>query len=150
MAKHEVTLFDTAAAAEAALELVDSTIDAYIEPYDDRGVTKWALNVESNTATVISQLTAPGVSAWIPTGKALYHTIAVVVGSINTNVVLRIEGSIDGINAFNLNTAELDTTIAANGARAFRFSGALTHIRVNFVSESGGTDATIDAKYLGV
>lgn len=150
MSKHEVTYYDTAAAAEAALESIDSTIDAFIEPYEDRGVTKWALNVESNTSTVISQLTAPGVSAWIPTGKALYHTIAVTVAAINTNVVLRVEGSVDGTTAFNLSDTETDTTITANGTKAFVFSGALTHIRVNFVSESGGSNATVNARYLGV
>lgn len=150
MAKHEVTYYDTKELAEAALELVESSIDAEIEPYEDRGVTKWALSVESHAATNITQLTAPGVSAWIATGKATMHTLVFTVAAINTNVVLRAEGSIDGVTAFNLNVAEVDTTITANGTRAFRFNGALTHIRLNFVSESGGVTATIDAKYLGV
>jgi len=150
MAKHEVTYYDTKEDAEAALELVDSSIDAYIEPYEDRGVTKWALSVESHAATSITQLTAPGASDWIATGKASRHTIVATVAAINTNVVLRIEGSIDGTTAFNLNSSNYDTTITGNGSYGFSYNGALTHIRVNFVSETGGTDATVSAKYLGV
>jgi hypothetical protein len=150
MAKHEVSYFDTKEAAESALELVESTIDAYIEPYEDRGVTKWALNAESHAATNITQLTAPGVSDWIATGKAALHTVAVTIAAINTNVVLRVEGSIDGTTAFNLSTINSDTTIIANGVYGFSYNGALTHIRVNFVSESGGVAATVSAKYIGV
>ena len=150
MTKYSVTAYTTQALAEAALEALDTTVDATIEPYSDGGLQKWVLVQRSVGVTSITQLTAPGASEWIPTGKNTHHTLTFTIAAVNTNVVMRAEGSVDGTIAFNLNSAETDTTITSNGTRSFKFEGALSHIRLNFVSESGGTDATIDAKYTGV
>ena len=74
---------------------------------------------------------------------------AATVAAINTNVVLRAEGSIDGENFFNLSESNADTTVTANGTNAFTYRGKINYIRLRFVSESGGTDATVDAAYTG-
>ncbi len=96
-----------------------------------------------------TQLTAPGSTAAFATPGKTDHTVAVTVAAINTNVVVRVEGSLDNTNWFNLDASETDTTISSNSTRGFKFTGALAYIRTTFVSESGGTAATIDAKYLG-
>lgn len=149
MSNISVTVYDTYALAEAALEALDSSIEAHIEELLIGGATKYMIIADTNTATAITQLTAPGASGWINTGKALNHTVALTVANIDTNVVVRIEGTIDGTLAFNLSDTDSDTTITANGTYGFMAKGSLTGIRVNFISESGGTAATIDAKYLG-
>lgn len=149
MSNISVTVYDTYNLAEAALEALDSSIEAHIEELMIGGATKYMIIADTNVASAITQMTAPGASAWIATGKALNHTVAVTVANIDTNVVVRIEGTIDGTLAFNLSDTDSDTTITANGTYAFMANGSLTGIRVNFVSESGGTAATVDAKYLG-
>lgn len=103
----------------------------------------------SGNVITIGSLTAPGASSAIQTGLNTHHTIAVTVVDINTNVVLRVEGSLDGTNWFNLSDLNQDTTITENGTYGFMATGMLYKIRVNFVSESGGTAATISAAYLG-
>lgn len=96
-----------------------------------------------------TQLTAVGVSKTFPTLQNTHHTIVALVDNINTNVVLRAEGTIDGTNYFNLSDADTDRTITAGGPYAFVFYGILKGIRIRFVSESGGTTATVDVKYIG-
>lgn len=150
MSNINVTVYDTYNLAEAALEAIDSSIEAHIEELMIGGATKYMIIADTNVASAITQMTAPGASAWIATGKALNHTIALTVANIDTNIVVRIEGTIDGTLAFNLSNSDTDTTLTANGTYGFKHTGSLTGIRVNFVSESGGTAATIDAKYLGV
>jgi hypothetical protein len=70
-----------------------------------------------------------------------------VIAGITTNVVLRFLGSLDGGNWFNLDEAG-DTTYSANGtySKVYNGSGEIRYIAVLFVSESGGTAATIGIK----
>lgn len=96
-----------------------------------------------------AQLTAAGVTAAIGCGDFTEHVLQYTVAAINTNVVLRAEGSIDGENFYNLSESNVDTTVTANGTNAFTYSGKINYIRLRFVSESGGTDATVDAAYTG-
>ena len=101
----------------------------------------------TNTFT---QLTAPGSTTGFATPGCTQHTVAVTVATINTNVVVRIEGSVDNTAWGNLDSGGLDTTITANGTYLFTCPNTLlAYLRVTFVSETGGTAATIDAKYLG-
>jgi len=97
-----------------------------------------------------TQLTAVGNTAWIKTLQNTNHTIMVKVANINTNVVVRVEGTINGTDAFNMSDLNSDTTITANGNYAFMMSGAIQAIRLNFVSETGGSAATLDVSYYGV
>lgn len=97
-----------------------------------------------------TQLTAPGNTASEEVIFIKNHTFQVVVASINTNVIVRAEGSLDNTNFFNLADDGADTTITANGTTLMHkptFSAKF--VRLNFVSELGGTTATIDVKYLG-
>ena len=97
-----------------------------------------------------TQLTAPGNTASFACTGRKNHTIAVTVANINTNVVVRVEGSLDGSIWGNLDYAGTDTTITSNGTSMLTAELIpLAYIRFVFVSESGGTTATIDAAYMG-
>lgn len=89
-----------------------------------------------NTATA---LTAAGVTDTVPTIGAEDFVIQVLVSSIGTNVVIRIEGTLDETNWFNCDYGG-DTTITTNGVTAFNIQNApLKAIRGRLVSISGGT-----------
>lgn len=92
-----------------------------------------------------AQLSAPGSTSSFTMIGYKRATIAAVVGAINSSVTLRAEGTLDSTNWFNLNSTDTDKTITANGCYAFNVEAALAGIRLTFVSESGGTSATIDA-----
>ena len=91
-----------------------------------------------------TQLTAPNSTTSRSMAGYNQAFIQVVVASINTNVVIRIEGSNDGTNWSNLSALNTDTTITANGVYSFSFNQCPANIRTTFVSESGGTAATVD------
>jgi len=82
--------------------------------------------------------------------RMIYNKVLfqVTVASINTNVVVRAQGSLDNSNWFNIDTDEEDVTITANGTYGIKHEGdgELVYIRLYKVSESGGTDSTIDTK----
>ena len=91
-----------------------------------------------------SQLSAPGSTSSRNMNGFNRAFITATVANINTNVVLRIEGSNDNSNWVNLNASDADTTITANGTYGFQYVGCPQHIRTTFVSESGGTSATVN------
>lgn len=108
----------------------------------------------------ISQLSEPSTSSMIDTGASVSHTFQVTVANINTNVVLNLLGSVDGISAGILipDTGVVTgsaisngvITITANGTYIYKImNNPLTSVAVKFVSESGGTDATVNVKYMG-
>lgn len=112
------------------------------------GVKTQALALSTGVAqdkNVWTQLTAPGVTAAFPMVGYKHATVAVTIATINTSVTLRVEGSLDGTNWFNLSATDTDTTYTANGTYGFVVEATVDNIRLNFVSEVGGTDATIDA-----
>lgn len=111
------------------------------------GIFEW-----SDTAT---QLTAAGATDAVGVRGSKNHTISATVAAINTNVVLQVEGSIDGTNYFKLPLEDVVVsgltitsnvaTITANGVYLLYVKDvAIKTIRTNFVSETGGTAATID------
>lgn len=84
-------------------------------------------------------LTSAGVTADVPSVGAEDFVVQVNVSSIGTNVVVRIEGTLDGVNYFNCDAGG-DTTLTANGATAFSIQNVpLRAIRGRLVSISGGT-----------
>ena len=91
-----------------------------------------------------TQLTTLGVTTTRSFSGFSRLTAQYVIASINTNVVLRMEGSNDGVNWFNLNDANLDTIVTTNGVNALTWQGVAQNVRANFVSELGGTSATVD------
>jgi hypothetical protein len=59
-------------------------------------------------------ITTPSVSTKYDVSDYRFHSFLYTVSNINTNVVMRIEGSIDGTNFVNINDSDLDTTITSN------------------------------------
>jgi len=97
-----------------------------------------------------AQLTAPGSTTGFATAGRNNHSVYLTVAAINTTVVVRIEGSADNSAWANLDISGLDTTLTANGTYLFAIPETpMAYIRVTFVSETGGTAATIDCKYVG-
>jgi hypothetical protein len=69
--------------------------------------------------------------------------VSYTVANINTSVTVRLEGSNDGVTWINLDPSG-DKTIAANGTDFYQLIDVTPlNIRFTFVSEVGGTAATI-------
>ena len=91
------------------------------------------------TFSTATALTAAGVTADVPVTGAEDFVIQVNVSSIGTNVVIRVEGTLDGTNYFNCDSGG-DTTITSNGSTAFSLQNVpLKSLRGRLVSFSGGT-----------
>lgn len=126
------------------------TVDGGLHVYDDQPppeIHSW------------DQLTAAGVTPWFDTAGGerngevagnRYHTFAVTLAAVDTSVSVRVEGSIDGANPFNLNDAGVDTTYTANGTFLLHKGGfRCRFVRFNFVGEVGGAAATLNVSYWG-
>ena len=98
-----------------------------------------------------SNLTAPNaVSDTFNISKNKDHTFIYTVTAIETNVVVRPQGSQDGTNWYHLDDSQIDTTITANGTYMDHKSNFAGHLaRILFVSESGGTAVVVATKYTG-
>ena len=69
------------------------------------------------------------------------YILFVTVGTINTNVIVALEGSIDGTNYSKIIA---NSTITADGTFHYNVANhPVKYIRPVFVSESGGTAATV-------
>lgn len=86
----------------------------------------------------LETLTAPGVTAAQKTTGA-HLSFQVTVSNIGTNVILRIEGSLDGLSYFNLSENEVDFTLTANGTYGYVLFAPVQFVRLRLVSISGGT-----------
>lgn len=92
-------------------------------------------------------LSAPGNGTAVDVSNGSSFSCAYTVANINTNIIARLEGSLDGTNYFTLITAATQT---ANGTYVFSFTGeapAVNWARFVFVSEAGGTAATITTNW---
>ena len=93
-----------------------------------------------------SALEAPGVGTALQvavnnTFNTKDYTLIVTVASVNTNVKVTLEGSIDGTN-YGIIIAE--KTITANGTTVYNVANTpVRWVRPRFVSEAGGTAATV-------
>jgi hypothetical protein len=87
----------------------------------------------------LTALTAVGVtSSAILAGTNL--TFQVTVASIGTNVVIRMEGSLDDTSYFPLyDSTQVDTTITANGTYGFCLYAPVRFVRLRLVTITGGT-----------
>lgn len=91
-------------------------------------------------------LTAAGLGTTVEVGvndlcSTTAYTMIVTVATINTNVVVRLEGSIDGTNYAPIIA---DQTISSNGTTVYSVGDRpVKYIRPRFVSESGGTAAVV-------
>jgi hypothetical protein len=76
-----------------------------------------------------------------PSIVAKNFSFFVTVGSINTNVIVALNGSIDGTNWSKIIA---NNTITANGTTHYHVANhPIKYIQPVFVSESGGTAATV-------
>ena len=90
------------------------------------------------TVTSFTALTAVGVTAFQSLDSGTNICFQATVASIGTNVVVRLSGSLDGTNFFNLH--ESDITITANGTYGHVFANTpVLYVRCELVSISTGT-----------
>ena len=74
------------------------------------------------------------------------YTLLVTVQDIDTSVVVRLEGSVDGVSF----GAMISNTITENGTYAYNVSGfPVRKIRANFLKETGGNNARVTFKIAG-
>jgi hypothetical protein len=90
-------------------------------------------------------LTIPGVTEEYEVYTINYlstrnYTLIAIVQDIDTNVVVRLEGSLDGVNY----GAMISNTITVNGTYAYNVIGfPVKKIRANFVRRVGGNNASV-------
>jgi flavin-binding protein dodecin len=95
-------------------------------------------------------LTTPNVTSASIVVGAINHSYQIKVTGVSTNVIVRVEGSMDNLTWFNMDDDELDTTYTADGTYNLHKDNFKTYYtRFRFVSETGGTNASITVKYLG-
>jgi len=87
----------------------------------------------------LGSLTEAGVSSSeVTTGLDL--AFQVTVSDIGTSVTIRLEGSVDGVNYFNLDESETDTVLTVNGTYGYALSGCpIQYARLRLVSVDGGS-----------
>jgi len=94
--------------------------------------------------STLGTLTAAGVTDYANSSRADNTVFQVTVSSISTNVVIRLEGSLDATNWFNLDSGNVDTTITANGTYAYSVMQApVVYMRGRLVSLSGGSPSVV-------
>jgi len=104
-------------------------------------------------------ISAPADGTAVDTRNLLNHTFAVTVAAINTNVIVGVSGSPDGTNyaectlqntaVANLAITANRATITANGTYLLQVSGKFESMLLDWISETGGTAATVAVKYVG-
>lgn len=126
----------------ASITLPSGTVSATIESTPE--------SPSSSVPESAPQLTAPGVSDAFDTSQFGNHAFYITVANINTDVVVEAQGSADGTNYANIDSSAGQFTYTANGTYLLsKANFPMKNGRIEFVSESGGTAATIDIVYLG-
>ena len=76
-----------------------------------------------------------------PKLKTQNYTLFATVSNINTNVVVRLDGSIDGVNWSDIIANQ---TITTTGTSHYNVANhPVKYVKPVFVSEAGGTTATV-------
>lgn len=102
--------------------------------------------LQKNLYVFTSGLTATGEGPAYAIDQPNRHAprnvgVYVTVSNINTNVVVRVDGSIDGTNYAQLITGQ---TITGNGTQYYGLANTpVKYVKPVFVSESGGTAAVV-------
>ena len=104
----------------------------------NRGPDALFLNYE----TLLAPASGAATSVYYPPNLVTKNcTLFVTVAAINTNVIVALEGSIDGTNYAKIIANQ---TITANGTTHYNIANhPVKFVRPVFVSESGGTAATV-------
>ena len=92
--------------------------------------------------TLTAPATCADTSVYLPPSiVAKNYSLFATVADINTNVIVALDGSIDGTN---WSKVIANATITSNGTTHYNVANhPLKFIRPIFVSESGGTAATV-------
>ena len=104
------------------------------------------MNFSESFFVTYDTLTAPasGVSTLVQLGDKINtksYVLFTTVASINTNVIVALNGSIDGTNWSKIIANQ---TITANGTTHYNIANhPVKYVQPIFVSESGGTAATV-------
>jgi hypothetical protein len=99
--------------------------------------------MSSPIVTTLGTLTAAGETSFQALGPQDNVLFQVTVSDVGTNVVIRLEGSVDATNWFNLNAAG-DTTLTANGTYGYALvQTPVVFFRGRLVSLSGGTPSVV-------
>ena len=102
---------------------------------------------------VFDQLTAAAqaTDAYVDGWRWNNHDFQIkVVLNGSTSVEVMAEGSHDGTNWFNLDGAGGTLVLNVSDTYGYYFSNiALVQVRLTFVAETGGSNATIDVSYMG-
>jgi hypothetical protein len=97
-------------------------------------------SLQSKQFVTLDTLTAAGVTENGLSYGAKAITYQVTVATIGTNVVIRFEGSLDGVDYFNLDQNNADYTISANGTTGYCLSGCpVNYARLRLVTITGGS-----------
>jgi hypothetical protein len=86
----------------------------------------------------LGSLTSAGVTASQKTTGANL-TFQVSLSGVGTNVVIRLEGSLDDTNYFNLAASNVDYTLTSNGTYGYVLMAPVQYVRLRLVSLTGGT-----------
>ena len=96
--------------------------------------------LQSRPFVTLDALTAEGVTENGLSYGAQAITYQVTIASIGTSVVVRFEGSLDGVSYFNLEQNNADYTITANGTTGYCLSGCpVNYARLRLVTITGGS-----------
>ena len=96
-------------------------------------------------------LTAAGSTAALNVQGRAKINWQYVVSSLDTTVVVRVEGSHDGTNWYNLDADRNDTTEVADGTYClYCAAAACKYTRFTFVSETGGTAVVVTPKLYAI
>lgn len=88
----------------------------------------------------LGTLTAAGLTSVVNMEQYDNTVLAVTVSSIGASVTIRLEGSLDAANWFNMDAGEEDTILASNGTAGFSIQAApIPFVRGRVVSISGGS-----------
>ena len=100
--------------------------------------------MSSPIVATLGTLTTAGTTDFQALGTQDNIVFQVTVATIGTNVVIRLEGSLDATNWFNLDALEADTTLTANGTTAYSLSQVpVPYVRGRLVSLSGGSPSVV-------
>lgn len=101
-------------------------------------------------AISMTQLTAPGDTDTVKVMGVKSFVWQYKIASINTSVTVAAYGSLDGTNWFNLDANDATTTKTSNGVYAMSYNGngEIAYTKFTFISEAGGTSATIDVVFM--
>jgi hypothetical protein len=96
--------------------------------------------VQSLQFISLDTLTAAGVTENALTYGANSIVYQVTLTSVGTSVLIRFEGSLDGVNYFNLDPTNADTVLTANGTTGYCVNSCPTnYVRLRLVSFIGGS-----------